>query len=171
MSASAAAAMVAYESSQWHDLFAVGAESAATLVGLLFVAVSFNVRQILDAPFLPALAARALGVLLGLLLMSVLVLTPGQSRQALGAELTALGVVLTATVMISAVRAHFPVTKWEWTIPIILLALASSVPMIVAGVTVLAGAGGGLYWALGELILGFSIAIYNAWILLIEILR
>ena len=43
--------------------------------------------------------------------------------------------------------------------------------MIIAGVTVLAGAGGGLYWALGELILGFSIAIYNAWILLIEILR
>ncbi len=52
ISASAAAAMVAYESSQWHDLFAVGAESAATLVGLLFVAVSINVRQILDAPFL-----------------------------------------------------------------------------------------------------------------------
>ena len=103
--------------------------------------------------------------------MSVLVLTPGQSRQALGAELTALGVVLATAVMISAVRAHFPVTKWRWTIPIILLALASSVPMIIAGVTVLAGAGGGLYWALGELILGFSIAIYNGWILLIEILR
>ena len=53
-----------------------------------------------------------------LLLMSVLVLTPGQSRQALGAELTALGVVLATAVMISAVRAHFPVTKWRWTNPI-----------------------------------------------------
>jgi Na+-translocating ferredoxin:NAD+ oxidoreductase RnfE subunit len=99
------------------------------------------------------------------------VLTPGQSRNALGAELTALGVVLVVAVTISAVRTHVPVTKWQWTIPTILLALASSVPMVIAGVTVMAGAGGGLYWAVGELILGFSIAIYHAWVLLIEILR
>ncbi len=163
--------MVPYDASQWHDLFAAGAESAATLVGLLFVAVSLNTKQILDVPSLPPLAARTLGVLLGILLMSVLVLTPGQSRNTLGAELTALGAVLLTAVTISALRAHLPVTKWRWTIPTILLALASSVPMVIAGVSVLASAGGGLYWALGELILGFSIAIYNAWILLIEILR
>ena len=163
--------MIAYDASQWHGLFAVGADSSATLLGLLFVAVSLNLKQILEVPSLPPLAARSLGVLLSLLLMSILVLTPGQSRNALGAELTALGVVLVVAVTISAVRTHVPVTKWQWTIPTILLALASSVPMVIAGVTVMAGAGGGLYWAVGELILGFSIAIYHAWVLLIEILR
>ena len=40
------------------------------------------------------------------------------------------------------------------------LALASSVPMVIAGVTVLAGAGGGLYWAVVQVVLGLSIAIY-----------
>jgi hypothetical protein len=90
---------------------------------------------------------------------------------ALGAELTALGAVLVTAVTVSAVRAHGAVTKWQWTVPTILLALASSVPMGIAGVTMIAGAGGGLYWAMAELILGFSITIYNVWILLIEILR
>jgi modulator of FtsH protease len=163
--------MVPYDASQWHDLFEAGAESAATLVGLLFIAVSLNLKQILDLPALPPLAARTLGVLLGMLVMSVLVLIPGQSRMALGAELTALGAVLVTAVMVSAARAHFPVTNWQWTIPAILLALASSLPVLVAGVTLLASAGGGLYWAVGALVLGFSISIYNAWILLIEILR
>jgi hypothetical protein len=163
--------VVAYEAGQWHDLFAVGAEAAATLGGLLFVAVSLNLKQILDAPGLPPLAARSVGVLLGMLLMSVFVLTPGQSRLALGTELTVLGVVLVTAVTVSAVRTHFPVTQWRWTIPTILLALASSVPMVIAGVTVIAGAGGGLYWAMAELIAGFSIAIYYAWVLLVEIQR
>jgi modulator of FtsH protease len=106
-----------------------------------------------------------------MLLMSVLVLTPGQSRTALGAELTALGVLLATAVTISAARTHLPVTKWRWTIPTILLALASTAPTVIAGVTVIAGAGGGLHWVVGELILGFSIAIYHARVLLIEILR
>ena len=163
--------MVSYDASQWHDLFAAGAESAATLIGLLFIAVSLNLKQVLKAPSLPPLAARSLSVLLGMLLMSIFVLAPGQSRKTLGIELTALGIILVTVVTISAARAHFPVTKWRWTIPTILLALASSVPMLIAGVTVTAGAGGGLYWAMGQLIVGLSIAIYNAWILLIEILR
>ena len=56
--------MIAYDASQWHGLFAVGADSSATLLGLLFVAVSLNLKQILDVPSLPPLAARSLGVLL-----------------------------------------------------------------------------------------------------------
>ena len=163
--------MIAYEAGQWHDLFTVAGEAAAGLGGLLFVAVSLNHKDILSEPRLPPLAARSLGVLLSILLMSVLAVTPGQSRTTVGAELTALGAVLVGAVTISAVRTHLPVTKLAWTASTFLLALASSVPMVVAGVTMLAGAGGGLYWAMAQVILGFSIALYYAWILLIEILR
>jgi modulator of FtsH protease len=103
--------------------------------------------------------------------LTVLVLTPGQSRIAFGAELTVLGAVLASAVTFSAMRTHLPVTRLGWTAATILLALASSVPLVIAGVTVVAGTGGGLYWAMVQVILGFSIAIYYAWILLIEILR
>jgi len=43
--------------------------------------------------------------------------------------------------------------------------------MIVAGGTLLAGAGGGLYWLLPALVLGFAGSVFNAWILLVEIHR
>jgi hypothetical protein len=43
--------------------------------------------------------------------------------------------------------------------------------MIIAGMAVMVGHGGGLYWALGQLVLGFTIVTYYAWVLLIEILR
>ncbi len=43
--------------------------------------------------------------------------------------------------------------------------------MIVAGIGVLAPAGGGLYWLVPELILGFGGSVANAWILLVEIHR
>ena len=58
--------MIAYDPSQWHDLFTVAAQSAAALGGLLFVAVSLNHKDILSEPRLPPLAARSLGVLLSI---------------------------------------------------------------------------------------------------------
>jgi hypothetical protein len=44
--------------------------------------VSLNLKQILEVASLPLSIRDRLGVLLGLLLMSVLVLASGQSRQA-----------------------------------------------------------------------------------------
>jgi hypothetical protein len=43
--------------------------------------------------------------------------------------------------------------------------------MIVAGISLLAAAGGGLYWLVAEIVLGLTGAMLNAWILLVEIQR
>ncbi len=43
--------------------------------------------------------------------------------------------------------------------------------MIVAGISLLAGAGGGPYWLVAAVVLGIAGALFNAWILLIEIQR
>jgi hypothetical protein len=163
--------MTAYDAQDWHDLFVAAAGAAAALVGLLVVAVSINVKNILDSPGLPSLAARSIGLILSLLLMSLLALLPGQSRGALGVEILVLGVLLVGASAVSVARSHFPVVRVGWTLQAAVLALASTAPMLVAGASLLACAGGGLYWAAAELIAGFAIAIYNAWILLIEILR
>jgi hypothetical protein len=163
--------MTAYDAAPWHDLFVASAGAAAALVGLLVVAVSINVKNILESPGLPSLAARSIGLILGLLLLSLLTLFPGQSRTVLGVEILALGIVLVIATGFSVARSHFPVERLRWTLPATALALVSTAPMVVAGATLLAGAGGGLYWAGAELIVGFAVAIYNAWILLIEILR
>jgi len=43
--------------------------------------------------------------------------------------------------------------------------------MVIAGALTLAGAGGGLYWALAEIVCGLIASVLYAWVLLIEILR
>jgi modulator of FtsH protease len=43
--------------------------------------------------------------------------------------------------------------------------------MVIAGVTLMAGGGGGLYWLLPEVLLALLGAVTNAWVLLVEIHR
>lgn len=160
-----------YEPEAWHDLFVAEAGAVAALGGLIFVAVSLNLEQVLKLPKIPPLAVRTLVILVGLLLLSVLVLTPGQPTPALGIEVVVLGAVMTTAVTVSTTRTHLPVTRWSWTVPTLLLALVSTVPMVLAGVSLLAGSGGGLYWTVLESCAGISVAVYYAWILLVEIRR
>ena len=46
--------------SEWQTLFSVQAESAATLTGLVFVAVSINLSRILSSPGLAGRAAESI---------------------------------------------------------------------------------------------------------------
>jgi hypothetical protein len=58
-----------------------------------------------------------------------------------------------------------------WSLVPLIVILSATVPMTVAGISVLARAGGGLYWLVPELLLAVAGWILNAWILLIEIQR
>jgi modulator of FtsH protease len=42
---------------------------------------------------------------------------------------------------------------------------------VLAGASLILGAGGGLYWVLAGMILGILGAVSNAWVFLVEILR
>ena len=53
----------------------------------------------------------------------------------------------------------------------VLLAQVAVVPVLVAGVSLLVGAGGGLYWLVPGVVLCLVVAVLNAWVPLIEILR
>lgn len=164
--------VTSYQPASWHDLFAASAGAAAALTGLIFVAVSINLKQILNDRRLPIRAAETLVLLLGLLFVSVFVLVPGQARALLGSEIAALGLVMAA--FLTPKRLRLPREEGEprsWSLVPLLVILGGTIPMIVAEISVLAGAGGGLYWLVPELILAFAGAIANAWILLVEIQR
>jgi modulator of FtsH protease len=161
-----------YQPAEWHDLFVAMAGASAALTGLIFVAVSINLAQILKFRALPVRAAETLSVLLGLLLLSVFMLVPGQSSVALGLEILLLGTVLAAGLLWGRLRLpREPNQPRIWTVFPLVAILTGSVPMIVAGISLLAQAGGGLYWLAAELILGLTGAVFNAWILLVEIQR
>jgi len=48
---------------------------------------------------------------------------------------------------------------------------AFALPLVAAGLTLIFGAGGGLYRLVPAMILGFGGAVLNAWVLLVEIVR
>ena len=164
--------MTAYVAEPWSDLYVAMAGAAAALLGLLFVAVSINLEQVLNLASLPLRAGETLGVLVVLLTTAVLVLVPGQTRSALGLELAATGLLLVAIDGWLRIRQRRPrdVPAHTVVVPVVIVAL-TGLPLVVAGVTLLAGAGGGLYWTVPALLAGFAGAVVNAWVLLVEILR
>jgi len=78
----------------WDNFFLGQVGASAALVGLLFVAVSLNLTRILSFAILPRRAMIALGLLLSFLLVSSLMLIPGQPRIVVGLEALLVGPVL-----------------------------------------------------------------------------
>jgi modulator of FtsH protease len=164
--------VTAYEPSEWSDLFVATTGASAALAGLVFVAVSINIERILKYAGLPERALETVLLLLGVLLVSVVGLIPGQSHVALGAELLAVSLVL-GTVVGRLPTIHDTTVQeprawlWgRWSVRV-----AGTVPLIVGGVSILAASGGGLYWVVAGIVFAVAGAILNAWVLLVEILR
>ncbi len=166
------AVVTAYDADQWSD-FAVGvAGAAAALAGLLFVAVSLNLRQILSYPHLTGRAGTTLAALGALLLVSLCLLTPRQSRSWLGLEISVIAASLLAIVVRTNLKARRqPGQPLHWFLLALLVLLIPAVLLLVGGISVLLGAGGGLYWVMAGVATCFAASLLNAWVLLIEIER
>ena len=95
---------MAYEASEWSDLFVAAAGASAALAGLLFVAVSINVERILQYRGLPERALEALALLLGVLVISIIGLIPGQDHVALGIELLLTGLAAGGAILVFTQR-------------------------------------------------------------------
>jgi hypothetical protein len=53
----------------------------------------------------------------------------------------------------------------------IVLAQGAVLPLLIAGVSLLLLTGGGLYWLVPGIVLRLVVAVLDAWVLLVEILR
>lgn len=164
---------IAYDAARWVSFFSAETSASAGLTGLLFVAVSINLRQIVANPALGARSLKALVSLAAILLLSSLGLVPGQSNRALGIEIAFVGLILWIA---GAVLQHKSVYKNPYirrgarTFHMV-LAHASALPMILAAHSLLTNRGLGLYWLVVGTLICFLSALLDAWVLLIEIQR
>jgi hypothetical protein len=170
-------AISAYNVEGWHELFIASAGAAAALSGLIFVAVSINLGEILAAekkvgsPYLTGRALESLVVLLIILGISIVGLDASISRQVFALFL------LFCAVGSAVSPARAVAAYWQTRVkPIafdLRLFLATSLvgAYAVTGITLLLRGGGGLHWIPFGFILAISIAASNAWILLVEVLR
>jgi modulator of FtsH protease len=168
----------AYLPDAWETFAAANAGAAAALAGLVFGGVSINVAQIVQSKRLVARGLEAFILLTMVLLVSVLILVPDISTTGLGIGLLVVGLVV-ELVVCRQISRTLPRFSGESSAPVprgsdlirITLGQAATLPVLVAGATLIAENGGGLYWLVGALAFAYVAALVNAWVLLIEILR
>jgi hypothetical protein len=157
----------------WANFFVAEVGAAAALTGLVVVAVSINLSRILSFPQLPSRAAEAIVTLTGALILASLGLVPGQPIALFGAEVLAIGLVILAV----ALRNQLPPTQpieGVTQLKILLRALVCAcvvLPLVIGGILLLLGWNAGLYLAGIGVLIALAAGVWNAWVLLIEIMR
>ncbi len=165
--------MSAYLASEWTDFGVAVLGAAAALSGLLFASISINIERIMADSRLPARALHALMMFIVPVVLCICLLTPHQPRGALGAELIVAGVVAAVVLL----RANAPAKRSAqepasgWLLTRLLPSVCIPLFLIVAGVTLIAQAGGGLYWVAPATLMAVIAGLSNTWVLLVEILR
>lgn len=121
-------------------------------------------------------AAEALILLVAVLTASTLLLLPGQGTILIGVEVLAVGVATWGWIV---ALQFLRLRSWrtmnsDLRVPFVVrvaLGQMATLPYVIAGITVLAGGLGGLYWLAVGMIVSILVALFGAWVLLIEINR
>jgi hypothetical protein len=157
----------------WETFFTAQVAASATLVGLLFVGVSLNLKMILENDGLPDRALAGFYLLLAILVLSSLMLVPGQPPKLIAAEVLAVSVVLWLTVTrlaIGSLRRSVAENR-HYFVRHLLSLEAAVAPYFVGGGLLLAGNENGMYWIVVAIVVSLFTASTEAWVLLIEINR
>jgi hypothetical protein len=158
----------------WKDFFITSAGASAALVGLVIVAISVNVKRILEEPQLPSRGGATVGALALILVSSMAELIP-QSVVAFGVEISVFGFLV--LLLQSWSTRQMMVAHWKSRRPLreliigIVMGQIQAIPFIIGGICMLMGQRVGLYWIAWGMVATFIFSIVNTWVLLVEILR
>jgi modulator of FtsH protease len=148
----------------WHDFFAASAVASAAILGLLFVAMTLHVSTIAQSAVMQVRSRFSIQALVGLVLLALVVLLPGQANWVLGSELMAILVVYLVFLVFGLVgiAGKFKGVPRASLIP--LLTQNSLLLLLLAGaVSLIAGIGPGLYLIVPVVLFALPVTIYNTW--------
>lgn len=142
----------------WQNFYVMMGGANAALTGLVFVAISIHLREVLDHPLLKPRAVLALVVLTTQIAISAIVLTP-QSRELMGLEI----LVLNAIFLALNVRQQGLATTLNRAA---LTSLAIRLGYTYAAISLILGIGGGFYVLALVIVVTLGRTMVNAWTLL-----
>jgi len=155
----------------WETFAEITGGAAATLTGLLFVAVSIRVDHIARSQELGNRAAQTLCLFGAVLITAVLLAIPGQAYRTLGLELILLAVITSVSLYLLDRRAK--TNRSSEPIARVLEVLApnqvTSVLLLVPGVLLAPGERAGLYVLIVPMLEALVGGVANAWLFLTKI--
>src|SRR5271163_1087377 len=160
-------------SPEWQAHLSMQATTAATLLGLVFVAASINLARIVSTPALPGRVLESVVQFVQVLFISMLMTLPRQSSATLAVEVLTVAFLSWAFQMIAFAkyhRAHLGNPRW-WLVARMALAHLAVVPFFVVGGCLLFHVENALYWALPGFFFSLLAGLINSWVLLIRVGR
>jgi modulator of FtsH protease len=158
----------------WTDFGVAAAGATAALAGLLIVAISVNVSEIIASKSAVHGARATIASLVLAIAVSLLMLPAPQTLLGLGIATIVLGLIASA-IQISAIRAQWVAGEAGLTagprIAILALAAGQHLPFLVGGILLLVGVDTGLWWLVAGVVMVVVASLVDAWVLLIEVRR
>ena len=156
----------------WDTFAEISGSAAATLTGLLFVAVSIRIASIARSQELRNRAAQTLSLFGTVLIISVLIAIPGQAYRTLGAELVVLAVIAGTGLHILDRRAKGGERSNQAVGPVLEAVTpitVTSLLLLAAGTVLVLGVHAGLYVLVGPVFAALVGGVTSAWLLLTKI--
>jgi hypothetical protein len=159
--------------SDWQTLLSMQAGAAATLTGLVFVAVSINLTKIVATSLLTVRVVESLVQFLQVFFVCSMMIVPHQSSFALAIEILVVSCISWAIQILGFVRyRRARLGNPHWWLGLRLAAThLSTIPFFVVAIDLLLGHNSALYWSVPGFLFSFVAGLFNSWVLLIEVAR
>jgi hypothetical protein len=158
----------------WSDFYVAVAGASAALAGLIIVAMSVTIKEIIASRTLPSRAGATISSMVLILVLAILGLMPYQTDVALGIEIIVASLVALIPPILMSQRVLTDTTYNASTGTRIFRAAGGLGPValsLVGGILVVTGLEAGLFLVAAAIALIFVLSMLNAWVLLVEVQR